>query len=409
MTNMIDQPTPPKPPPSEPPSGQPSAGDVPPTAGPTPRRLLRRSSTDRVASGVCGGLGAYFGVDPVLFRVLFATTAFLGIGIVGYLIAWAAMPEQGTPTSAADRFAGELRRRRVPLWLVVIAAGAIGWAVLSSFLSPWPFFPVAAAAIVLIIALNRRSSSPPRLAGSAYYAAPAQQTVPYQVSDAPPADYRPVGSELGDWVRESAASWRERRARNRPMRIAAWGVLGAALGTLAIADAVSDIRIPVYFWTTTAIVVGSLIVGAVIRRPVWGLAVLVIPSILGGLAFGGTRVSFHDGSGDRLYTPRSAADLHAQYRMAFGRSTFDLRELPPGDGRTVRIQQAAGEVKIIVPRSADVRVHAALRAGAITLDGAEVHSGFNFDRDVVLGSAGREQLTLDVRVEEGAVTIGYAP
>ncbi len=35
-----------------------------------PKRLYR-SKTNRVIGGVCGGLGEYFGIDPIIFRVLF--------------------------------------------------------------------------------------------------------------------------------------------------------------------------------------------------------------------------------------------------------------------------------------------------------------------------------------------------
>ena len=49
-------------------------------------RTLTRSSTDRKIGGVAGGLGAYFGVDPVLFRVGFvAATLLTGVGALAYL------------------------------------------------------------------------------------------------------------------------------------------------------------------------------------------------------------------------------------------------------------------------------------------------------------------------------------
>lgn len=35
-----------------------------------PKRLYR-SKTNRVIAGVCGGLGEYFGIDPIIFRILF--------------------------------------------------------------------------------------------------------------------------------------------------------------------------------------------------------------------------------------------------------------------------------------------------------------------------------------------------
>ena len=54
-----------------------------PTA--TPRKLTR-SSTDRKISGVSGGLGEYFAVDPVLFRIAFVvTTLTCGAGLLAYL------------------------------------------------------------------------------------------------------------------------------------------------------------------------------------------------------------------------------------------------------------------------------------------------------------------------------------
>ena len=44
--------------------------------------------------GVCGGLGRYFGIDPVLVRVAFVALALgAGSGVLLYLIAWIAIPE----------------------------------------------------------------------------------------------------------------------------------------------------------------------------------------------------------------------------------------------------------------------------------------------------------------------------
>ena len=103
--------------------------------------------TGRVGAGVAGGLGDYFGLDPVLFRVLFATSAFFGgAGILAYLIAWAAIPEEGTEHAPIDGWIASLRRRRVPVWLVAIAAGIFLWAVAFSWWAPGPFFPVIAVA-----------------------------------------------------------------------------------------------------------------------------------------------------------------------------------------------------------------------------------------------------------------------
>ena len=50
-------------------------------------RTLTRSSSDKYVGGVAGGLGEYFGVDPVLFRVGFvAATCLSGVGALAYLV-----------------------------------------------------------------------------------------------------------------------------------------------------------------------------------------------------------------------------------------------------------------------------------------------------------------------------------
>lgn len=58
-------------------------------------RVLRRSRDDRVIAGVCGGLGRYLGVDPVLLRVAFVVLAIAGGGgILLYIVSWILIPEE---------------------------------------------------------------------------------------------------------------------------------------------------------------------------------------------------------------------------------------------------------------------------------------------------------------------------
>lgn len=59
-------------------------------------RKLTRSLDDRKLSGVCGGIGAYFQLDPVLIRLAWVFgTAMTGVvpGILAYLVAWLIVPE----------------------------------------------------------------------------------------------------------------------------------------------------------------------------------------------------------------------------------------------------------------------------------------------------------------------------
>jgi len=60
-----------------------------------PRRNLRRSITNRMIGGVCGGLADYLEVDPTSIRLLFVAFAFVGgSGIILYLVLWMVMPEE---------------------------------------------------------------------------------------------------------------------------------------------------------------------------------------------------------------------------------------------------------------------------------------------------------------------------
>ena len=60
----------------------------------TPRRLTR-SRADKVVGGVCGGLGRYFSVDPIVFRIAFVvlTIGGWGGGVLLYIIGMLTMPE----------------------------------------------------------------------------------------------------------------------------------------------------------------------------------------------------------------------------------------------------------------------------------------------------------------------------
>ncbi|MBV9789091.1 MAG: PspC domain-containing protein [Chloroflexi bacterium] len=59
------------------------------------QRTLRRSRSNRMITGVCAGLGEYFGIDPTIVRIIFLLMLLPG-GVPGpliYLILWFVMPE----------------------------------------------------------------------------------------------------------------------------------------------------------------------------------------------------------------------------------------------------------------------------------------------------------------------------
>lgn len=56
---------------------------------------LMRSESDRMLAGVCGGIAAYLGVDPVLVRLGFVVLLLAsGVGLPIYLVLWLVMPAE---------------------------------------------------------------------------------------------------------------------------------------------------------------------------------------------------------------------------------------------------------------------------------------------------------------------------
>jgi phage shock protein C len=57
---------------------------------------LRRSRTNRIIAGVCGGLEDFFGLDAFWFRLAFLIAMLPGgvPGIAVYLIMWLLVPSQ---------------------------------------------------------------------------------------------------------------------------------------------------------------------------------------------------------------------------------------------------------------------------------------------------------------------------
>lgn len=59
-------------------------------------RQLRRSRTNRMIAGVCGGLGEFFGINPFWFRVAFLIALLPGgiPGLLAYVVLWVIVPKE---------------------------------------------------------------------------------------------------------------------------------------------------------------------------------------------------------------------------------------------------------------------------------------------------------------------------
>lgn len=145
----------------------------------TKSKRLSRSKTDRVIAGVCGGLGEYFDIDPVIIRALFALFVVTGgSGVFVYIILWVILPESGDTSSntetvvkknskeieaKAKEFAkdveGVANSSNAKIWLGLIVIFFGLWVTLSNFgffnlgwylAKLWPLLIIALGVLILV-------------------------------------------------------------------------------------------------------------------------------------------------------------------------------------------------------------------------------------------------------------------
>ena len=112
-------------------SDTPASSEVAPEPGPE----LRRNDDHRVIAGVCAGLGAYTGVDPVLWRTGFVLTLFAGgTGLFLYVAAWVLMRDpQGGPATFEQMLDRAFPSRAVPKLLAVGLMAATAMSLVGGF------------------------------------------------------------------------------------------------------------------------------------------------------------------------------------------------------------------------------------------------------------------------------------
>lgn len=125
---------------------------------PQPENRLYRSNTDRVIGGVCGGLGEYFAVDPVWFRIGFVLLALGGgSGVLIYLLMWVILRPQPEGYTRPENVRGSLPGTAV-IGLVFIFVGTVA---LVNTIAPslgqyfWPAVLVIGGLALVMGGLNR--------------------------------------------------------------------------------------------------------------------------------------------------------------------------------------------------------------------------------------------------------------
>ncbi|HEX6584200.1 MAG TPA: PspC domain-containing protein [Thermoleophilaceae bacterium] len=331
-----------------------------PPESPQPRRLLRTRS-DRVVGGVCSGLGRYFNLDPIIFRIGAVVLAFIGgAGLLAYLAALLLIPSEDSPAAAG---APPGRNR----WLVI--AGVIVLLLVS-----WPFLlggGLLLAGILVPLALL----------------AAAGVLVWWFVSGEGP------GADAGDIAKRAALGI---------------GII-CLCGLIAIGGAWAAAAGGETVVAIIVIAAGVAILAGAFVRPVRWLVLPAVTLALSAGAVSAAGIDVDGGIGDRDYRPASAADLRDTYRLGIGELVVDLRQtdLPSGDV-PVKIDLGIGDARLIVPEDVCVATDAQIGIGeARTFD--RTNHGVDVDvDDLPAASADTTRLLVEADVGIGSLRIGQS-
>ena len=356
-----------------------STTDTTPT---TPVKELHRSRDDRYLAGVSGGLGEYFDISPMFFRVGFAILTLVGgAGILLYAAAALVIPAEGSSESIASE---ALRQRRDKPWLLAGVA-LIGLALVSLFAQA-NFWPDSGFAWLLLL-----------LGGIAIVVSQRQQPAPRE--EGPAGETTTVGAAPG-------------RPRRPSIFAPAIGLLLASAGVLALLDASGvDVRWD-YALGIGAVVTGVLvIVGAALQRRTGGLVVVGVTLAIVAVAVSAVDVELEGPIGERTYRPIEADDVRSSYEMSIGDFELDLTDTTLGLGETaIDADLGIGGLLIVVPGDVDVDVEASASAGHVEVFEAE-DDGFGADESASIEgtSDDRRVLRIDAHVGVGDVRVVREP
>ncbi|MGW0362078.1 PspC domain-containing protein [Streptomyces sp. NPDC002990] len=369
------------------------------------RLPLRRSKRDKLIAGVCGGLGRYFGLDPVIFRITFGVLAVTGgAGLVFYGFAWLLLPQEGQEDSEAKKL---LTGRVEGATLAAVFAALAGCAV---FLSMLGSGGLGTFSVLVILAL----------AGASYWSRQRRGTLDPEAEA--PASQRPAHPPVPPETKAPPTPggpswWRDPLVKDGTTGPVGgtgylWGPAGAAAAGPAPDGAAAAVVAPpaapvrprggiggrVFLLAVLAGAVGAaahwqgrplgeaLQAGLAAALVVFGLG-LAVSSLFGrtglgtvllavlasGLLAGAAALPREIGTDwQRVdWRPAAVAAVRPVYEADTGLATLDLSRLdvPKGTTVAVRVSLDAGRLKVVVPREVTARADVRVRLGDVQLPG----------------------------------------
>jgi phage shock protein PspC (stress-responsive transcriptional regulator) len=348
-------------------------------------RPLSRPHDGRMIAGVCRGLGEYFDVDPVIFRVLLAVLAFFGgAGVIAYAAAWVLIPDAGSRTTwLQNSLRGRRGDRRRDAVIVVGALVAVALIVNGAL-----FTGRFAGALVVIVVVMAAVALIGRVAG------------PHRES----TSWAPTGDRT--WTPTGAPTAGPRRQRSW----LGWLTVGATMLTAGGFGLVAALGAahpqPADVLAVCVGVIGlGLLVGAVIGRARLPLIALGLLLVVGLATADALPRNLTWTSGHRTWTPVGTA-VHPSYVVGAGDATLDLTQLTPGQHVSISSSTGAGRLLVVVPRGSAVDLTAHAGVGRIEAFGHSARGPAIMEQVNVAGSASPPlTVTLDLHVGFGEVVV----
>jgi phage shock protein PspC (stress-responsive transcriptional regulator) len=319
-----------------------------------------RSSSDRIIGGVCGGLGRYFGIDPMLVRIGFVALALLGgTGFVVYAAAILLVPNDGevqpSPTSGRDRLV--LAGVAIALAIAGFGLGLFGGIGFAGALGPVAFLTLVGLAVYWLASGQRPSGAPADVMRRALLG---------------------IGLLIGCAM------------------LAVGSFIASGLGGGVVVAAL-------------VIAAGAALVGAAF---VGGARWLVLPALAVALPLAfvsAANIDLKGGFGQRTERPTTLAEVHDSYRIGAGELVVDLRDvkLPAGDHR-LKIGVGTGHALVLVPADVCVATDATIGMGAVQVfdrDGGGIDVNWNDGRRAPAGTA---RLVVDGDVGLGFLEVHHS-
>lgn len=333
-----------------------------PEPGPEQPRRLTRSRTDRVLGGVCGGVARYFGIDPVIVRIVTVALVLLGgAGVLLYLAGLLLVPADPAEAQAVGADGATTDRGRTLGVVAVVVLLLFTWPFLlgGGFLLAGILVPIAVLAVVGLVVWWLVSGASPE--------------------GEPGAIAKQALFGIGTLIACGA--------------LFVGGFFAAAVGGGALAAGL-------------VIAAGAvLVIGAFMGRVRWlGLPALSVAMAVGIVSAAG--IDFDGGFGEREYRPASASEIRDRYELAAGELIVDLRgaDLPAGD-TPLSVDLGIGEATVLVPEDVCVASRAEIGIGVVDV----------FDRDTAgadvtwddrpRAAAGNSRVVLDAQVGIGHVQV----